>query len=319
MTQARILINGLERSGTSWLQKTFDQHPEVFASHEPDLEMVWDRDYPVTDPDLAVPYVDSLFASRGLRSMRKRPLMPKAYRGQAAYMARNTLMMALSLPEKVMPGLARTMARVPVPDLADLSTATRVVKTVTLQNAIPVLAARNPDLKIIYIVRHPCGFVQSMLTGVDQGKMPELFLPPREDMGRMYPFDCSLEALTEADLPHLEILAYRWSVLNDFVGPGRADLPNVTVVSYEDLCADPLAAFQALFEAVGLSWDRACASFLEASLSADQDADSYHGLIRSPSVAANRWRTKMAPGDIETVKRICRVSGAAALFPDLAE
>ena len=77
----RVLIFGMPRSGTSWLMKTFDHHPHVFAIYEPEaLEPDPDR----TDQDPEA-YVDRLFACRRLRAMRRRPLLRKAYRSAPAH------------------------------------------------------------------------------------------------------------------------------------------------------------------------------------------------------------------------------------------
>ena len=249
--------------------------------------------------------------------MRKRPLMPKAYRSYPAYHLRNALMVALSLPERIVPSTREYMNRCPIPDLADLRSVAFVVKSVSFQSGVPALASYDPSLKIIYVVRHPCGFAASLLTGMKQGKMPLHYLPDRADLARLYSFEKPVEELSEADFSSLEILAYRWAVFNDFISRDVCELPNVTIVRYEDICADPITVFKALFRAVEVSWDQGCEAFLKQSLSADQDAEAYHDLVRAPLVAANKWRSNLSEYDINTIKRICRVSGAAFLYPDL--
>jgi hypothetical protein len=43
MRESLILILGLPRSGTSWLGKVFDSHPDVAYLHEPDKHvLIWD-------------------------------------------------------------------------------------------------------------------------------------------------------------------------------------------------------------------------------------------------------------------------------------
>lgn len=316
----RILINGLGRSGTSWVYKTFDHHPGVFASFEPEA-MVSE---PLMDPMLAAKdltaldeYVEDVFSSRALRAMRKRPILAKEYRSRAAHLLRLGIIYGVSSLEKSMPFLEDAIQKAPIPDFANRPDLIQVAKCVSGQYQLPAIAARNPDLKVIYIIRHPCGQTFSHMNGLKSGRMHENYLPLRPDLERMFEFQKPAEKLVEADFSQLEINAYRWAVFCDLNYSSLSKLKNARVIRYEDICADPEPVFRELFEWCGLDWHPNCAQFIKKSTDAKPNTKGYHTLVRSPKAAANKWKSEMPADEIRTVASICRKSSAAALFPDL--
>ena len=135
----------LGRSGTSWVHKTFDQHPDVFASHEPEslLDPVLTQRLRDADDETAVAdYVEALFSCRGLRAMRKRPVLKKPYRSAPAHALRFAHMSAVSLLGKVLPFAEKRILTWPVPDMADLGGVTQVVKLVSQQYELARIARR---------------------------------------------------------------------------------------------------------------------------------------------------------------------------------
>lgn len=316
----QVLINGLGRSGTTWVQKTFDQHPSVFSSFEPERLIdpgLKRRLSDPTDTTAVGDYIAAIFSCRGLRAMRKRPILRKSYRTEAAHLVRLGFIYGMSAPGKFSQQLRRRVEYMAVPDLADLRSAVHVVKSVSQQYELPRIARESPALKVIYLVRHPCAQVSSHMRGLEAGKMSESYLPPREDMNRLYEFKKPASELTEADFSQLEINAYRWAVCCDLNYLELAELPNTRLVTYEELCEDPEAVFRSLFSWVGLDWHENCARFIRESLQETADASEYHGLVRNPTIAANKWKSEMSLQDVETVKSICRKSAAAALYADL--
>ena len=315
----RVLINGLGRSGTTWALKTFDHHPHVFASHEPEQVLMSRTLYKnifSDDPAKLRTLADGLFNTRGLRAMRRRPIRRKAYRTGAAHVARLAYIYGLSVLGQVHPRLERLLRKVPVPDLADLSNATQVIKTVSMEAGMEKVARLYDDVRFVYIVRHPCGYVASVLNGMDSRHMGITFLPPRPLMKELFGFE-KPETLQESDFSTLEIVAYRWAAYCHLNVATAGTLSNLRVMKYEDLCADPIKEFREMFEWCGLDWHPDCEAFLAESLASEADSDDYHGLLRNPLIAANKWRESMPAEDIRRVMNICRHSAAAKLFEDV--
>jgi hypothetical protein len=119
-----------------------------------------------------------------------------------------------------------------------------------------------------------------------------------------------------ADLDYLEAFAWRWRIINGLMVRLAKGQDHVRVVSYENLCDDPLGVARGLFDWVGLDWAPRVEGFLQASLAATGDASGYHDTTRNPGVAARKWKDEMAPDQIERVLKICRESPAFALYSD---
>lgn len=307
----RILINGLGRSGTSWVQKVFDHHPSVLAIHEPDL--VYRFGDVITDQTVSE-MAEKYFGRRPLRAMRKRPILRKPYRNAAAHYLRNSYIYGASVVSTLLPKTQRPFVQ--VPDFTSPPGPSHiVVKTVTRQSFAPDFALSNPDMKVIYIVRHPCGYVASQSKGMQSGKMPSVFLPQREELARIYSFDGrDAKKLQESDFTELEIMAYRWSVLNDIVLRKVDGCDNMRVILYEELCASPREAFAELLEWCGLDWPKECDAFITRSLDRDDDAEGYHDLVRNPLTAATRWSMTLPIEDQQQVISIAKKSRAFSLF-----
>lgn len=314
---ARILISGLGRSGTTWALKTFDHHPDVLAAHEPELVLgprtLW-RNIESEDPAKIRALVEALFATRGLRAMRRRPILKKPYRSTPAHMLRLSYIYLLSVLGRL--GFERFVRKAHIPDLARLDGVTQVIKTVSLEAGSEKIARNYPDTKIVYIMRHPCGQALSFLEGIRQGEMVGKFLPPWEAAQPLFDLP-DAEAYHEDNFRDIEIISYKWAVFCDLNFRAAERHANIRIVRYEDLCADPIGAFRDLFDWCDLGWGAECQAFLEQSLAEDADSDGYHSLVRNPLIAANKWRDRMSSEDIATVVRICRRSAAAKLFPDL--
>lgn len=317
MSGQRLLINGLGRSGTSWLMKILDHHPRVLAAHEPEAFLPPPGAYDAPDPDQSCvrtrAYTRDLFAARPLRAMRKRPIMRKPYRGAAAHALRLGVIYAGSAAA-LLPGQHRRMLGWQVPDLARMEGVTQVVKSVSHHAMLPRIAAEDPSVRVLYLLRHPCGNVFSSLRGQEMKKYAALYLPNRGAMTDLYGDTPAIREMTEADCSQLEILAYRWAVINHQIVEALADRPQARIQRYEDLCADPIGQAREILAWAGLDWDPAVEDFLARSLATDGDAEGYHDLVRNPLVAAEKWREQMPAIDAEAVRRICRPSRAFAFY-----
>ena len=134
-----VLLFGLPRSGTTWLAKVFDSHPDVLYRHEPDTVRRGDHlpDWPDEFPDptalaAARAYLDLLFTARTLKTSGSRPFFRKSYHGPLAHALRTTLIHGLRAADGISRGRFPARA-LPIPDLIggkDLARITLVLKSV---------------------------------------------------------------------------------------------------------------------------------------------------------------------------------------------
>ena len=199
-----------------------------------------------------------------------------------------------------------------VPDLFATTPTAIVAKKVNFKKDLIGVAKADPNLKVVYILRHPCGQIASYMTGLTLGKMPRQYLPHKEGMAYVFPNN----AVNLDNPSQMEILCYRWAVFNQLLIDIFRDAPNVRTLRYEDLCADPIGVAQSLFEWAELPWSRRAEAFLQSSIGAETGGGDYHALTRQPLEAANKWRREMKAEDIKLVMSICRHSSAMSYFDD---
>ena len=121
--QRLLLLIGARRSGTTWLGKIFDSHPDVLYRHEPDT-VLRTRVFPdfCSADDIAAhraqahDYLLRLADVRTLKSAGSLPLLPKSYQDSAAFRLRRAVVLGLKLCEQL-PLLKGPVRRIAIPDL----------------------------------------------------------------------------------------------------------------------------------------------------------------------------------------------------------
>jgi hypothetical protein len=110
LAESAILILGSPRSGTTWLAKIFDSHPDILYRHEPDE---------LTPPTPGLNPTEQLRAwlrQRGKSVAAKRPYFRKSWRPATLDHTRVVIAATLALAHRL-PVLSRSAERVGIPDL----------------------------------------------------------------------------------------------------------------------------------------------------------------------------------------------------------
>lgn len=315
--RAPILLFGMPRSGTTWLGKIFDSHPLVLYRHEPDT---WQRltDVPIVAGRVTTPthetrlraFVDSLPAMRADRVCGKRPLFPKSY---ATRLAVRRYAVA-SLLHK---GLARAGlgSDPPVPPQPGHGKDYRLAwKSIESLGRLGLMLDSLPDARSVHIVRHPCGYVASVLRGEAAARFDHnaaaADFPIYEMLSRTPPAQRRGLTLDRfRDMPAVERLAWRWVIFNEFAAEDTAGDPRNRVLYYEELCAAPEPVTRTLFEFCGLAWSEQTAQFLRSSTT--RSRDDYYSVFKDPLASAWRWQTELSAEDAAIVARVTADSAPA--------
>jgi hypothetical protein len=317
-----ILVFGLPRSGTSWLGKIFDSHPQTLYRHEPDKHIRVDS-VPVVFPADRLDerrasleaFLDMVLANRTAGVAGKLPFFPKSYRSAA----RHWVWTALACTAKALP--RNLSLRGQVPDLIGPGRPKpRLVwKSITSTGRLGALARLLPEAKVVLILRHPCGQIASILRGHAAGQFHGP--PPSEQyrvlqmlvdtaQGRSY--GLTLDALRAVH--PVERMAWRWVLFLDMAVAGTAGVGNCRLLRYEDLCAAPVDGTRELFEFTGLGWHPQTERFLRESTEGENA--QYFGLRKDPLRSANKWQSELAHADVQRILGVIARSPVGRLYLD---
>lgn len=317
-----IILSGLSRSGTSWLGKLFDSHPQTLYRHEPDSIPPWPAFPFFLDSDYA-DYAEALHEFvrrlpdwRVPKVLASLPTFPKAYLSTYKYQAIHATLYAIK-------GLAALGWKPQVPRYCLPGTQQPYVvvwKTIASSGRLGFFADVLPNKRIIHILRHPGAIVASQLRGIQLQKFDQGF-KAYEDYGTFAQLLRSpagrRSGLTLDDLKQMSPLECltRNAVLNmENVLLALDGRPDCTLLVYEEFCANRLEAFQNLLRFCGLPWVPQVQDFLTASGSTHRSR--YYSVFKDPQTTVSQWRRELSPADQAIVHAQLAASPLAALWPE---
>jgi hypothetical protein len=297
-----IFIFGAARSGTTWLAKLFDSHPDLLYLHEPDitdrgtgqLPFWFDRAPSPHQIEAAKRYLNRLTTRRASRTVGIHPFFAKNYRGRLREVARLSLIYGSKVLERTNASVAK---RIEIPDMIRGNSRPRlVVKSVSALGRAEAILKADPSIAPVLLIRHPCGFVSSMLRGKRLGVMETV-----EGLGQLVKtrsaarLGLASAALDNAD--EVALLAWTWLVSNA-EAQAAFENANGSILIYDAMAAEPLLELKNLFLSLALGWPSQTESFLARSQESDGD---YYSVFRNAKEAAQRWRREL---DAPTVAKI---------------
>jgi hypothetical protein len=317
-----ILLFGMPRSGTTWVGKIFDSHPDTLYRHEPDswgLLNALPLMAPLENVDAYASHVQTFYARLADMSQTKvaasTPIFPKRYYSPLRYQLFRLNVVAAKAAARA---LGREQSVRHLIRGSDMPQIRLVWKSIESLGRIGVVKRSVRTCYGVHIARHPCGYVASVLRGDAQrrftGGMPSsedlellamcLDTPAAREHG------LTLERLRA--LHPVERLAWRWVLYNAKAMQDIEGDPDAMTLRYEDLCRDPDGVARQLFAFTGLPWSEQTARFVSQSTA--KDVGRYYSVVKNPLKAAYKWKSELSQADLDRIYSITSGTLPGALY-----
>ncbi|HEV2675058.1 MAG TPA: sulfotransferase [Aliidongia sp.] len=317
-----IFVLGSPRSGTAWLSKLFDSHPDALYRHEPDIAV---RNYEIPticelqQAEQFIPqtqaWLNALAERRCLKAAGPLPMFAKNYRGPVASKLRLGLIALVKAAERT-PVVRRFTNSLEISDFADPRSAARrrfVISSVSAMGRAGLLSRAAPESRFILVLRHPWGQIESYL------RMPEMAGTERFDelmtvlAGTEQGRRRNLDPAKLAKLPPMAQLAWAWVIHNEIALEQLAGAKHFTAERLFDLTQNPVAAGKRLFDFCGLSWGEQTEKYIAWSTEAT-GKEGYYNLRRNAADATWGWRRRLTQEQIDSITEVIADSVPGQMF-----
>ena len=298
-----VLIVGVPRSGSTWVQRLLGKTPQARAVYEPDNESVHPAArvakrslsrFPVLGAGADAPRAYERIWARAMAGVRETDDVVGRL-AEAMYEDAPQRQLQLVDPPGLRVRAATALTRLPriarsSPDVRPL------VKTVHAAFAVDWIVDRW-DPQVVVLLRDPLNVLASML---------ELDMADRDRRLDDDPLVWSriLEPLgvrpPSGRATPLARAAWQLGVLGTWLAARAARHPSWVVVRHEDLCAAPVDRFRGLVAAAGLTWTPACERYLARS---NGPGEGYE-LRRVAAEQPDRWRSRLGPEQIREARAV---------------
>jgi len=304
-----LAVIGMPRSGTTWVAKVFDSHPDTYYLHEPDSVRRMELPQIIGSGEALdyAPYLDNYLRSIEsvvqLKVVGRLPFFPKSYLNPVQFYFNRFS----ALTSKVLGRFFIQVSKGSPILIKPAQYHQTLWKSIESMGRVSALVHSNSDLKMLLLVRHPCAVINSELKG-EAAKQFASGTPIYEDWGVFQNLVDSefskSKGLTIAQLKKMkpsERLAWKWLIYYQQL-IAHADNPKCFMIAYEKLCTDPMKFFPEAFEFFGLSFDQQVKNYLVESTASH--SDSYYATSKDPAKAMNSWKEKLPQEDISAVLEI---------------
>ncbi len=163
-----IALIGMPRSGTTWVAKAIDSHPDVHYLHEPDTVNKISSPIVIKTEDSSkytksiLNFMSLLENERHARCIGKFPLFNKNYRSYFQNQLQKTFVYTQKITEK----LGMNFFKKSIPVLGQLNNSTLFWKSIESMGRVPSIAVNCPRSKFVILLRHPCAIYASVKRGL---------------------------------------------------------------------------------------------------------------------------------------------------------
>lgn len=319
--QEQILVFGLPRSGTTWLGKLFDSHPDTLYRHEPDSVIRLERlplfptESPTADErEFIRGYTCSIESMRAPKVCAKLPLFQKSYLSGLGFAA---LQGSVALAKAG--GRVRLKLPVVMAGAGARANGTRLVwKSIESLGRLGMILSSLETARAVHLIRHPCGSIASVRRGEGDHQFSD-DTPSSEDWNLLAMLLETAPAKRRGlTMEHMRLctaaqrMAWRWVLINEKAMDEAGDADHCRVIRYEDLCSDPVNEMKHLLDFCALPWHAQVEDFIARSTGGDRGG--YYGVFKDPHQSAEKWKQELDRRAIDQILAITLDSRPGALF-----
>ena len=172
------------------------------------------------------------------------------------------------------------------------------------------------DAQVVVMIRHPAAFASSLKKLDWQFSFKPWLDQPSLMADLLEPYRAEIQDHYEREVDVVDQAILMWKAMHDVIDGYRKRHPEWRFVRHEDLSAEPIEGFRALYHHLGLTWgervERGLARYSSAG-NPDEVPAWRHRSVRRDSAAARRtWLRRLTPDEIARVR--AGVAGVSERF-----
>jgi len=302
---------GMPRSGTTWIAKIIDSHPDILYNHEPDsVSPLNNTPIFCTDNTHQEQHqVKCLIKQLPLvheKCLGKRPFFKKSYRNFYSEMCFRASILATK-------ALQKSFILKPV-SATNIASAHLMFKSIESTGRIELFLSSIPTLKVLLIVRSVYGQINSVIKGSSGSEfLDNNYNLTDEELTRLYQIHDYRNSMTLDQvlaLSVIEQLAYKWLVTNEkAIEEAKAASGRVKIISYDELCEQPMSGAQEIFSFFNIPFHQQTEQFIKESTSSHDEA--FYSVNKDPKQAKFGWQKNITDEQVIAINRIINNSQAA--------
>ncbi len=163
------------------------------------------------------------------------------------------------------------------------------------------------NAQVVALIRHPCAFVSSLRRMNWRFRFESLLSQPLLMRDLLGPFEDEMRRMDATDHDMIDNGAVIWKILHHVIRTFQERHPDWIYARYEDLAAEPLPGFEALYDQLGLELNARARGTIEEHCYARTpltDQGEVHRLVRNSSDDAWSWRGRMSAEEVERVRAL---------------
>lgn len=314
-----ILLAAHPRSGSSWICSLIDSHPDVTKRHEPiarlseyiDDELLDALKYNNGISDNQYKKIISVIYSPFVETDRP-PFFPKSHSNIAP--GPHIFLWMLCSKIQILAPLYRKL----ISKLSGCEKFVVLKETGWCRHLPSIIAGLNPFITL-FLLRHPCGYVDSVLRGFKQNHMLKRDSEIRKKWYEVHKYQPAIEklGLNESNvllMDEMEYLALKWRVFAELTIDYSDNNPETTeMLIYEKIQANPVDELSRIFSKFGLEMSLTTYKFLEESrtssyyeipLSKKDSGSEYYSVYRDKDLDVEKWKKNFSAVQIQKIKSI---------------